>query len=187
VVRQRSAKPSLAGSIPAVASILRISSPDGFSFLNTVESHGWYQLAPFRWDGRVLRRAEAVGNGVTDLEIRHRRGAVEISAPSAVDEGVLKPRIVRMLQLDVDVSDFHRIAASSAAHEWVVAESFGRLLCGTTLFEDIVKIIATTNTTWRQTVRMIELLVEKCGRRSPSGAHAFPYAHDIVRFDVDEL
>ena len=60
-------------------------------------------------------------------------------------------------------------------------------VCGSTLFEDIVKIIATTNTTWRQTMRMTELLVEKCGRRSRSGRAAFPEPADIVRFSVDEL
>ena len=42
------------------------------------------------------------------------------------------------------------------------------------MFEDIVKIIATTNTTWRQTVRMNELLVERCGKSSASGHRSFP-------------
>src|SRR5260221_7771399 len=35
---------------------------------------------------------------------------------------------------------------------------------------------------WRQTVRMAELLVAKCG---PSGA--FPHAEDVARFDADTL
>jgi 3-methyladenine DNA glycosylase/8-oxoguanine DNA glycosylase len=181
VVRQRSAKPSSAGSIPAVASNIRIPAPPHFSFVNTVESHGWYQLAPFRWDGTVLRRAERVGNRVVDLEVRARRAAVEVNG------AVPKARVVRMLQLGVDLSEFHALASLSSTHEWVVANHFGRLLCGTTLFEDIVKIIATTNTTWRQTVRMIDLLVEKCGRRSASGFAAFPDPRDVARFTEAEL
>jgi 3-methyladenine DNA glycosylase/8-oxoguanine DNA glycosylase len=50
------------------------------------------------------------------------------------------------------------------------------------LFEDVVKIITTTNTTWRQTMRMVELLVQKCG----SGG-AFPEPKDVARFNVDIL
>src|SRR6266516_2096020 len=66
VVRQRSAKPSSAGSIPAVASKLRLAVPPHFSFESTVESHGWYLLAPFRWDrqAKILRRPEAIDDDV---------------------------------------------------------------------------------------------------------------------------
>ena len=184
MVRQRSAKPSFAGSIPAVASSFRISPPPGFSFENTVESHGWYRLAPFRWSGGVLSRPEALSSGVADLTIRVKRGKIEVSgAPRAESE----PRVSRMLQLGVDTSEFLALAGRSPSHTWVVETSFGRLLCGSTLFEDIVKIIATTNTMWRQTVRMVELLVEKCGRQSPLGFRAFPDPEDIARFSEGEL
>lgn len=92
-----------------------------------------------------------------------------------------------MFQFDLELSEFLSMAASSPSHAWVAEARFGRLLCGSTQFEDIVKIIATTNTTWRQTMRMTELLVEKCGRRSKSGRAAFPGPRDIVRFSADEL
>jgi 3-methyladenine DNA glycosylase/8-oxoguanine DNA glycosylase len=186
VVRQRSAKPLFAGSIPAVASkALRIAAPPAFSFEATVESHGWYLLAPFRWSRRerVLRRPEDLGGRVADLEIRFKRGNIEV--PGSSDE--LRPRIVRMFQLDVDTSEFVTLAKGSKPHAWVAEAGFGRLLCGSTLFEDIVKIIATTNTTWRQTVRMVDLLVEKCGKRSPDGFAAFPTPSGIAHFSVDEL
>jgi 3-methyladenine DNA glycosylase/8-oxoguanine DNA glycosylase len=45
-----------------------------------------------------------------------------------------------------------------------------------------VKIIATTNTMWSQTVRMVDLLVAKCGRDG-----AFPTQADVARFDAEEL
>ncbi|HSP14355.1 MAG TPA: endonuclease III domain-containing protein [Thermoanaerobaculia bacterium] len=92
-----------------------------------------------------------------------------------------------MLQLDVDTSEFIALASDSHAHRWVAEVRFGRLLCGSTLFEDVVKIIATTNTTWNQTKRMVSLLVEKCGRRSPGGFTAFPSPEDVARFSVEEL
>ena len=161
MVRQRSAKPSFAGSIPAVASSFRISPPSGFSFENTVESHGWYRLAPFRWSSGVLSRPEVLTSGVADVDITMKRGKIEIGGAPRVSRGEVEQRVTRMLQLHVDTSEFLALAGRSPSHTWVVETSFGRLLCGSTLFEDIVKIIATTNTMWRQTVRMVELLVEK--------------------------
>ena len=82
----------------------------------------------------------------------------------ASDSAELRKKMTRMFQLDVDMSEFVAIARTSDDHVWVERAGFGRLLCGATLFEDAVKIITTTNTTWNQTKRMVQLLVEKCGR-----------------------
>ena len=178
VVRQRSAKPSSAGSIPAVAS--KFPVPRDFAFAATVESHGWYRLAPFRWDGKVLRRKEALSEGIVELEIAHRGNALLVRGARESDE--LKERLGRMFQLHVDLSEFLAMTRASAAHAWVEPARFGRLLCGTTLWEDAVKIIATTNTMWSQTVRMVDLLVSKCGRDG-----AFPSPADVARFSAEEL
>ena len=188
MVRQRSAKPSSAGSIPAVASNFLIPTPPGFSFDATVESHGWYQLAPFRWDGKILRRAEQLANGVVvDMSIRAAKGGIRVEArPDLAGEDNRAP-MNRMFQLHVDTTEFVALTKESPNHIWVAESGFGRLLCGSTLFEDIVKIIATTNTTWAQTKRMVELLVHKCGPLSPEGFHAFPSPGDVVRFTADEL
>jgi 3-methyladenine DNA glycosylase/8-oxoguanine DNA glycosylase len=185
VVRQRSAKPSSAGSIPAVASTF--PTPENFNFASTVVSHGWYLLAPFRWsrDDFVLRRPEIVGGKPVDLEITHESGALVVRGAPMTDE--LRAKLTRMFQLHLDLDDFVARARASEPHAWVEHAGFGRLLCGSTLFEDVVKIILTTNTMWRQTMRMTELLVEKCGRRTPSGAAAFPEPADVLRFSAAEL
>ena len=179
MVRQRSAKPLSAGSIPAVASI--------FNFPSTVVSHGWYLLAPFRWsrDERVLRRPEVLGGKAVDLEISHENDAIVVRGAAMTPE--LRAKLTRMFQLHLDLGEFVAMARASESHAWVEGAGFGRLLCGSTLFEDVVKIILTTNTMWRQTMRMCELLVEKCGRRTPSGLAAFPEPEDVVRFSAAEL
>jgi 3-methyladenine DNA glycosylase/8-oxoguanine DNA glycosylase len=145
-----------------------------------VESHGWYRLAPFRWDGTVLRRKEALPEGVVELEITHRGNALHVRG--ARDSEELRKRISRMFQLHLDLSEFLAMTRSSKPHAWVESAGFGRLLCGTTLWEDAVKIIATTNTMWSQTVRMVDLLAAKCGRDG-----AFPTPAEVARFSVDEL
>src|SRR5213075_764183 len=166
-----------AGSIPAVASI---PIPPDFNFAATVESHGWRHMPPFRWEKPVLHRVELLGGKPRKLEITCADGALQIRG--AKDSEELRAKLTRMFQLNVDLSDFHQKAKSSPAHAWAADERFGRLLCGSTLFEDAAKIILTTNTMWRQTVRMSELLVAKCGRGG-----AFPEPAEIARFSADEL
>jgi 3-methyladenine DNA glycosylase/8-oxoguanine DNA glycosylase len=165
---------------------VKLATPANFSFPATVNSHGWYRLAPFRWSPRenVLRRAEVIGGKAVELTITM---ADALVIEGARDSAELRVKMTRMFQLNVDTSDFVALTRSSPAHEWVERSGFGRLLCGATLFEDVVKIIATTNTMWRQTVRMTELLVEKCGQRTRARRAAFPAPEDVLRFRPDEL
>ena len=192
MVRQRSAKPPFAGSIPAVASISNpsISTPANFHFASTVVSHGWYLLAPFRWvrAEQTLHRPLMLGGKPVDLAITFASHALQIEG--VIDKNndtELQRALSRMFQLGIDTSEFVALSRSSQTHGWVASSGFGRLLCGATLFEDVVKIIATTNTMWRQTMRMTELLVGKCGRRTKSGHAAFPEPADVARFSPDEL
>ena len=150
-------------------------------------SHGWYLLAPMRYSARdqVLRRADVIGGKAVELSITHVDGALHVDG--ARDCAELRTKMTRMFQLDVDTSEFVALTRNSPAHAWVEHSGFGRLLCGATLFEDVVKIIATTNTMWRQTVRMTALLVEKCGQHTRAKRAAFPEPEDVVRFRADEL
>jgi 3-methyladenine DNA glycosylase/8-oxoguanine DNA glycosylase len=160
----------------------RIPLPPKFNFPSTVVSHGWYLLAPFRWspEERVLRRVEILGAQPVNLAISSDGKALVVEG--ARDSAELRTKLGRMFQLGVDTSEFALLAGASPDHVWVVRAGFGRLLCGSTLFEDVAKIIATTNTMWSQTKRMVELLVAKCGRGG-----AFPSPKDVARFSADEL
>jgi len=137
-------------------------------------------MPPFRWEKPTLHRVELLGGKPLELEITCTDGALQVRG--AQDSAELRAKLTRMFQLGIDLGDFHAKAKGSPAHAWAARERFGRLLCGSTLFEDAVKIILTTNTMWRQTVRMSELLVAKCGRGG-----AFPEPADIARFSADEL
>jgi 3-methyladenine DNA glycosylase/8-oxoguanine DNA glycosylase len=152
-----------------------------------VVSHGWYLLAPFRWveSEQTLHRSEILGGKAVDLAISFDGSSLRVEG--AEDSEELRHKMARMFQLGIDTGEFIELARASATHDWVPSSGFGRLLCGSTLFEDVVKIITTTNTMWRQTMRMTELLVEKCGRRTKSGRKTFPEAKDVARFSGDEL
>src|SRR5205814_1972038 len=71
---------------------VKLNVPANFSFPSTVNSHGWYLLAPFRWSPReqVLRRAEVVGGKAVDLTISFSDGRTSPSAPRGVE-----PRVPR--------------------------------------------------------------------------------------------
>ena len=172
---------------------ISIAPPPGFRFRPTVQSHGWYRLAPFRWDeeSAIMRRAETFdGERVVDLEIagngEHLRVATSRKLTRA-ETNELHKRLRRMFQLDLDLAAFHEICAARESHRAIARAGFGRLLCGSTLFEDVVKIIATTNTTWRQTVRMVRLLVERYGPHSRSGFAAFPTPEIIAEASPADL
>jgi endonuclease III len=90
-----------------------------------VVSHGWYRLAPFRWspEEQVLRRKEALPEGVVDLEITSRKGGLRVRG--AGDSEELRKRLSRMFQLPLNLSDFVRMTRTSAPHLWV-EEQFRR-------------------------------------------------------------
>lgn len=162
------------------------------SFRVTVVSHGWYRLAPFDWDDEssTLRRVEVFDDGVAlDLTIREVDGNLVVRGNRSLrnNAATLETRLRRMFQLDVDLDDFHRRCARLKSHRVVAEQKYGRLLCGSTLFEDIVKIITTTNTNWASTVRMNERLVSQYGRRAATGRRGFPLPRDLAAATEEEL
>jgi len=56
-----------------------------------------------------------------------------------------------------------------------VASGAGRLMRSQTVFEDVVKTICTTNTTWSGTVRMVSAIVEHLGEAAPGAPAEGPF------------
>ena len=160
---------------------LHLPRPSHFDLSAVVTSHGWYRLAPFAWDDaeRVLRHVDLYDETVVAVEVRQAEKRLTITASAPVDPRELERRIRRMLQIDVDLTDFYRLCARFRDLETVPARHLGRLLCAPTLFEDAVKIILTTNTRWSRTVEMTRLLVAHFGREE-GGLTAFPTAADLA-------
>src|SRR5436309_2473089 len=90
-----------------------------------------------------LSRKEVLGGKAADLTISFAGQALVVNG--ARDSAELRAKLGRMFQFGVDTSEFVTLARQSPDHAWVERAGFGRLLCGATLFEDVAKIIATTN------------------------------------------
>ncbi len=156
--------------------------PADFRLTGVATSHGWYALAPYAWepDEGILNRVEALLSGtVTQLRISQQDDelAVESSQPlSEYDHRELERRLRWCLRLDEDLWEFHDLCASHRTLYEAILPSGGRLLRCPTLFEDVVKVILTTNTTWTQTKAMSARLVATLGRPVPgnSALRAFP-------------
>ena len=81
-----------------------------------------------------------------------------------------------MLRLDDDIEAFYSLIADDVDFNWIPAQGAGRLLRSPTVFEDLVKMICTTNCSWALTDKMVTGLVENLGRESSNGLPNFSHA-----------
>lgn len=166
-----------------------------FSLNAVVYSHGWARLAPFQvQDGESdLVYIYRTKNGqVVKLIIQETADGVQIDSTSELDgdqADEIASSVAWMLALDEDFSDFYALAREEPKLSQVERKSQGRLLRSPTLFEDTIKTILTTNTSWTGTVRMVDTLVKQFGEPLPGtlDEYAFPTPEGIARSDEQTL
>jgi N-glycosylase/DNA lyase len=131
----------------------------------TIVSHGVADLPPNRIDedARTLETTIALPRGRprTVLVREASDGHAMLTGRGTRSEAVLDG-IEHILRLDEDLSAFYDAARDDPALSWV-STGAGRLLRSQTVFEDVVKTICTTNTSWGGTVRMVSSIVEHLG------------------------
>ena len=86
----------------------------------------------------------------------------------------------RMLRIDEDFTEFHRICAADPVLRFVARTRCGGMLRAPKAWEDVVKTVCTTNCSWGNTQRMCERLCEL-----EDGA--FPAAATLLRFSERRL
>jgi 3-methyladenine DNA glycosylase/8-oxoguanine DNA glycosylase len=80
------------------------------------------------------------------------------------------------LALDLPLEEFWSRCAGTRRLAWVPERGAGRLMRSPGLFEDLLKLLFTTNCAWANTRSMVERTTEALGRPGPSGNRAFPSA-----------
>ena len=153
-----------------------IDVPSGFVLERVVRSHGWYDLAPFCWDDTALRSVVRVGGRVHDVAIAAQPGALAVttSAKRAGDVEAIATIVRSMLRLEMDLAPLYALTDGDARLAYARAHGVGRLLRASTAYEDLIKMLLTTNCTWTLTRIMVGRLIDALGEPSPSGARAFP-------------
>jgi N-glycosylase/DNA lyase len=150
--------------------------------------HGWIDLAPHRWHEaqRRFTTVLTVGARAVDVELQQRgeRLVAQVGSdrPLGADgRATVKLALRRMLRLDHDFSDFWARCRQERELAWVARRGGGRLLASATLFEDLLKLLFTTNCSWAATRLMTQRLVDAIGAAAPSGRRAFPSAAACAR------
>ena len=174
--------------------IFLIAQPP-FSLTAVIRSHGWVQLAPFETDQNysTIETILELGSGsVVELLIWERPDGVGVfSDPPLTDaeQAEVEQKVSWMLDLEQDLSTFYAWAAAEPKLAGAASHARGRILRCPTLFEDILKTIATTNTTWGGTKRMVRALVKTYGAAlsSDPSRRAFPTPQRLAAADAEAL
>jgi len=145
-------------------------------------SHGLASLPPMRLDEKAWTFEITVplaGIGARTLTISQARpghGLIAVAGgiPDAkVGEAVMR-QVRHVLSLDLDLMPFYAVARNDSELSWVV-DGAGRMVRSPTVFEDVVKTICTTNTSWGGTTRMVNALVEHLGVKAPGAPASGPF------------
>lgn len=165
-----------------------------FNFLSVVNSHGWYQLAPFMFDetSNTLHYILQLANGRTvELKLRGAADGIQVETEKLdkTERKEVTDKVTWMFGLGMDFSRFYTASRGEPKLARVKSRSLGRVLRSPTLFEDVVKTILTTNTLWTATRNMTRKLVDTFGA-SPDGAperRSFPSPASIAASSPDFL
>ena len=176
---------------------LIIHTPTTFNFKRTVISHGWCELLPFSIDreGWELTRTLELPQGrpvTIRLTATKRRVLIDTSRRIGTTAAESVMRDVRhMLRLDDDMKGFYDTVSTVPGFEWIAESGAGRMLRSPTVFEDLVKMICTTNCSWALTEKMVTGLVKNLGREADDGRRTFPTPEAMalmpLKFYVNEV
>jgi 3-methyladenine DNA glycosylase/8-oxoguanine DNA glycosylase len=184
----------IAAKMMAMKTTLNIPAQAPFDFAGTAFSHGWVVLAPNTWDEneQVLNRVENLGQRkIVSLSISGTgaptaaRILVDVQTTSRLgkrEKEELVRRVGHMFRVDEDFSVFYRVCRKRGGRWKKLSRGLGRLLRSPSLFEDMVKVICTTNIQWGGTKKMVAGLVEAYGEPLPQfpSRRAFPTAEAIA-------
>jgi N-glycosylase/DNA lyase len=171
---------------------LRGAGQEPVDFARTLLSHGVADLPPnaVARDGSRLETVLPAGGRAWVVSLR---GAADTRArftvagdPDRTAREQLRAHVRHMLRLDEDLSGFYAVAAADPTLAWVTAGA-GRMLRSPTVFEDLVKTICTTNTTWSATERMVGAIVSVLGTPATGAPdrRAFPSPEQLAAADDD--
>lgn len=174
-----------------------LTTPPDFHFWPTVVSHGWCDLSPFTCDeatrtltrihqlndGTVVRLVLKAAEAQTGSLLVHVEGVKTLKAGQVKE---LELALRRSLEIDRDLTHFYALMRHHPRYQWIEQLGAGRMLSAPTVWEDAVKTLFTTNTTWRMTIQMTERVVT-LGEPYAGGGHAFPTPQHLASMPAAEL
>ena len=170
---------------------ITLPTPRHFSFQRTAISHGWCELLPFAFDQANWELTRVMDLGEKPpVTVIMRSGKNHVSiTPSRRLNKTDTARVLRdarhILRLDDDLSTFYEATGAVPEFAWIGKQGAGRMLRSPTVYEDLVKMICTTNCSWSLTEKMVTGLVQGLGRESDDGRKSFPTPEDMAAMPLD--
>jgi 3-methyladenine DNA glycosylase/8-oxoguanine DNA glycosylase len=153
----------------------------------TVASHGWVHLEPWRWDAGAgtLSHSERIGGTIGAIALRQRDATTLAMTwtgfPKSAAREILA-RVARWVSAEWDpAAAIAALGAGFADEAELVARGGGRLLRGSTFYEDFIKTVLTVNTSWSGSCRMSAALVAE------PGGGAFPPPEALIDYGEERL
>src|SRR6266542_1435134 len=149
---------------------ISIPLPRNFKVKRTVISHGGVELLPFEFDRKswTLTRVLDFDNRVpVTVRISLTRRSLRVVASRRLSKRDMEKTtgdVRHMLRLDDDMTSFYRQMTGTPGFEWIAHQGAGRMLRSPRVFEDLVKMICTTNCAWSLREKMVNGLVQSLGR-----------------------
>src|ERR1700733_3714838 len=153
----------------------------------TVASPGWVHLEPWAWDAATgtLRHAELIGGRQGTIAVRQSDPvtlAVTWDGFAGSAAADILRRVARWVSADWNpAAAIAALGPGFADEAALIARGGGRLLRGSTFYEDFVKTVLTVNTSWSGTCRMTAALVAE------PGGGAFPLPEALIDYGEDRL
>ncbi len=169
---------------------MTIIPPVDFNLQSTINSHGWYDLPPFRTNEHKSELETIISLSKlkhVHIRIREMNSVVEIVPMnktirlSKTEKEKIKNIVRSMLRIDEQLNVFYLLCKKEKHLRWVPKRQAGRILRSPTMFEDIVKMMFTTNCSWALTKIMTEHLTHKLGAKTSDGLFSFPAAETIAK------
>ncbi len=164
---------------------------------STVKSHGWVNLPPFIWDEQKkrLHRHENMNGKQVELVLSQKNERIMCSCYSSSvlsksDKSLLRERFLYMMGHEIKLDGFISLAKTLDPQIYKLANrGWARFLRGTSLFEDVVKTLFTTNASWQFTQLMCRRLLKECPRQDQTTQNSlfFPSFEEISEISVSVL
>ena len=167
---------------------------------STLRSHGWVNLLPNIPDEKVesFSRVERLSSGniinlhAASLRSKLPKIIVTVKHEDAllqVERDEIIKRVRYMLRLDENLQGFYDLCKKKGNKWKNFTEGRGYLLRSPEVFEDLVKVICTTNIQWGGTKRMVKELVSSFGAPFPGNPAllSFPSPESIASVSLEEF
>lgn len=167
---------------------LTITPPKSFHFRSLLYSHGWSDLEPntVSDDDKELRTVISISSKKHALVIISEQGRkirLEVDSRSSLnrrEQEAVKNTVRSMFRLDDSLDEFYSLCRREKHLQWIPKIDGGRMLRSATVFEDIVKMICTTNCSWSLTKIIVAHLTSKLGTHVGDDIHSFPSPETIA-------